>query len=666
MSILKVRKNGVWEDVLTNSSIIISTQQTPLFANSIEECVDTSKVYVLPDGFIYAYIKGETTVEGCTNLVPTSIDTDGSIYNNTGYKENARLSSSGGVSGTAQAGSVVTGFIQFTPKDVIRIKGARWLGFTADEGHYYVNFYDSSKTFINNGSVPSSAYEDNYTNALSIVYDEVTGVTTFDINESATFATTIASAAYFRINAYGSGADLIVTVNEEIVESGVVSEYKWTNTGHAFVPADYEGRIIELEQRADDTTSDISVLKQQVSDIVDGSINVNASLKFDPTVYGLPVLDLTGDISPIKVSKDNKVTLNYVYGDRSGTCTLKGQGATSYKIAQSLGEKGKYNYTIKFDAAFEVVDGWGAQQKYCLKANWIDPTHSRNIVSCKLWGMSVKGRSTVPAELASLPNGGAIDGFPVVIMLNGEFHGLYTWNIPKDGWMFGLVEDTTKTQAIVASKDHTAATQFKEASMTGYEIEFASNEDDTTWIDASITQLINAIINSDGTDLDSTVAQYIDWDSVIDYLIHCVVEKATDCVDKNFLLVTFDGVKWYISNYDRDSIWCLNWDASGTTRPISNITFAECAATSRLFDLVVRFKTNMLKDRYHELRSNILSESRIMQTYENFAWAIPSPIMLEDVKRWPSILGSSVNTIDQIGRAVRQRLEVADAWIDAL
>ena len=48
------------EDVLSIQAQ--SLQQTPLFANSIEECTDTSKMYVLPDGYIYGYIK--TTSEG--------------------------------------------------------------------------------------------------------------------------------------------------------------------------------------------------------------------------------------------------------------------------------------------------------------------------------------------------------------------------------------------------------------------------------------------------------------------------------------------------------------------------------------------------------------------------------------------------------------------------
>ena len=81
--------------------------------------------------------------------------------------------------------------------------------------HYYLNFYDSSKTFIM--GLTSNAYASNYATQFAIEYDETTGVTTFDVIDGSTTETnTLTSVAYFRINVYGNGADLIVTVNEEI------------------------------------------------------------------------------------------------------------------------------------------------------------------------------------------------------------------------------------------------------------------------------------------------------------------------------------------------------------------------------------------------------------------------------------------------------------------
>ena len=102
----------------------------------------------------------------------------------------------------------------------------------------------------------------------------------------------------------------------------------------------------------------------------------------------------------------------------------------------------KKNFTVKL---FKDADrseklkidfkGWGKQNKFCLKANWIDITHLRNVVSAQLWGDIVESRSnydTLPELLRTSPNNGAVDGFPIKVYNNGIYQGRYTWNIPKD------------------------------------------------------------------------------------------------------------------------------------------------------------------------------------------------------------------------------------------
>ena len=155
------------------------------------------------------------------NLVPESTDTDGSIFNKTGYKDNARLGSNGSVSSSAQAGSVTTGFIPCVQgnTDIIRIKDAVWLRDQIATGHYYLHYYDANKNQL--AYISSSQYdaETTYQNMMDISYDANTGITTFiHKNPNATGSITeyAKRAKYFRLNAYGKGADLIVTVNEEI------------------------------------------------------------------------------------------------------------------------------------------------------------------------------------------------------------------------------------------------------------------------------------------------------------------------------------------------------------------------------------------------------------------------------------------------------------------
>lgn len=74
-----------------------------------------------------------------TNLVPTAINTDGSIYNNgLGYQNDYRMNSSGG---TAQLeGACHTGYIEIVPGDIVRSYGSDNIG--ASGG--YLAWYDAS------------------------------------------------------------------------------------------------------------------------------------------------------------------------------------------------------------------------------------------------------------------------------------------------------------------------------------------------------------------------------------------------------------------------------------------------------------------------------------------------------------------------------------------
>ena len=388
-----------------------------------------------------------------------------------------------------------------------------------------------------------------------------------------------------------------------------------------------------------------------------GAVIIEAD-KFDPTVYDIPILYLTGDTAGM--SKDVAVTLNWVYGENSGSCTLKWQGNSSLAYD-------KKNYTIKLDNAIDI--GYGTQKKYVLKANYIDFSHARNIVSARIWGMMVASRKNIIGKLASSPNYGAVNGFPVAIMLNGKFHGLYTFNIPKDGWMMNM---GSGTQECILCADHSTATQFKgEATLVGetdFEVEYITDENNTAWAKTSVNRLINSCINSNGGDLDTTVAQYLDWESAIDYYILVALVDGHDMTDKNYLLSTYDGTKWFFGAYDMDSTYGLKWDGSYFSKASygDHTSFVNYANTHRVMELIKRFKTNALKARYAELRADVLSESTIAREFERFACSIPSRLLDEDRNVWPMLPCTSVNNTFQILCWLDRRLEYVDKWMEEL
>lgn len=379
--------------------------------------------------------------------------------------------------------------------------------------------------------------------------------------------------------------------------------------------------------------------------------------------FEIPVLYLSGSIAGM--TKDNEVTLNYLWGDRAGSLTAKWQGSSSVTLP------GRYkNLTVKFDNAFEAVSGWGSQKKYVLKANFVDPSHARNIVSAKLWGQMVKSRATANTKLNALPNGGAIDGFPVIVSLNGKFYGLYTWNIPKDGWMFGMTE--TGKQAIVGAEyNNNGAVAFKGLAtfaedsngQVDFEVEFSS-DDQTGWVLASLNRLLEAVKDSDGTNIQYNITPYIDWDSAIDYYILSVLISNYDGQHRNYLLYTYDGEKFGISAYDMDVVYGNRatgkyFYSADTSAP----TFASFAANHKLFELIWTYMRPQLRNRFNELVSGILSEANVANEFTNFVHGIPLPVYIDNERLWQQIPSGASADMWQILNFYRMRLAYAAEWI---
>ena len=217
-------------------------QQTPLFANNIEELEasgDKTKLYVLPDGYIYAYMKKYNPAEPLfTNRLPLAIDSDGQLFNGVlGYQEGYRLQSSDGAA-VAYAGRCVTGFIEAKKGDTIRTKGITYISDSMQIA------YGSSFNKLGTQAYPSTI-------------TPVDGVVTFTAEGSS-------SSIYIRISTGTVAPDAIITVNEPIEYSEPGERYVWANTGHAFVPTDYEERIISLENTAENHESRLAKVEKVI------------------------------------------------------------------------------------------------------------------------------------------------------------------------------------------------------------------------------------------------------------------------------------------------------------------------------------------------------------------------------------------------------------------
>lgn len=149
-----------------------------------------------------------------TNQIPLSVDTDGTVYNTTGFKTSTRINSSA-LPVDFSSGSIgVTGFIPVKKGDIIRFKNCAIYSGYASAASFNVAQYDANKAKLTNGGVSSWA---NFTAAKAshnaywwqnMQFDDNGYVTQFElINDN---------VKYIRFTLLNVTADSVITVNEVI------------------------------------------------------------------------------------------------------------------------------------------------------------------------------------------------------------------------------------------------------------------------------------------------------------------------------------------------------------------------------------------------------------------------------------------------------------------
>ena len=232
-------------------------QLKPEFANSVDELNtsgDTTKVYVLPDGYIYGYQTKKNY-----NLLKLS---------DVSYSSRLQNDVAGIIA--SNANNLVTGWIPvkygkyYTPS--ILFNGSRIVGSSAFALIVRVNVKLADGTII--------VYGNTFDDRNKILY-------TPGVNETITLEheNAVAVMLHFFINnqdistqeKFGAYQPMVIEGDsvEDATNKATTYEYisgdagevaSWYNTGHAFVPADYEDRIINLE-------SDVNNLKHNQTSV---------------------------------------------------------------------------------------------------------------------------------------------------------------------------------------------------------------------------------------------------------------------------------------------------------------------------------------------------------------------------------------------------------------
>ena len=399
----------------------------------------------------------------------------------------------------------------------------------------------------------------------------------------------------------------------------------------------------------------------------------------EPAEDDLPTVFINGTIPDTKV--DQLAELIYISKTETfhAYITIKCQGTSSLNYP-------KKNFTVKLfeDESRSVklkknFKGWGNQNKFCLKANWMDISHARNIVSARIWGDIVKTRQdydSLPEELRTSPNQGAVDGFPIRVFCNGIYWGRYTWNIPKDGWMSNM-DSNLDTHCILCGENYEsgcfrALANINRDDWTDELHDVAPESIITSWNNA-----INFVMNSTDQEFKTNIENYFNLSSLIDYYLFSYAICHLDGLGKNQLFFTYDGIHWLASAYDLDSTFGLYWDGnsfvSETYKMPEDYEPTRAHGTSNLlYDRLATLFKARIKDRWNELYSGILNPMNVIKYLEDFTNVCPPHIIEEDYASttgyggFGNIPSTTTNNIGQLRNYAVRRLSYTDSMINLL
>ena len=396
----------------------------------------------------------------------------------------------------------------------------------------------------------------------------------------------------------------------------------------------------------------------------------------EPADNDIPKIFIDGEIPTTKT--DVLAEMKYISKSKEfhAYIKIKCQGTSSMSYPKKNFSVKLYADESRTTALPQTFRDWGnASNKFVLKANYIDHSHARNIVSANLWSEIVGSRSdyeSLPEGMRTSPRNGAVDGFPIKVYTNGTYQGVYTWNIGKDAWMSGM-DESNANHVLLCGETNTDGTYAENACNfrapwsgvdgTNWSVEVGTN---STAVKDSLNALISCVMNTTDDEFRDQIGTYLDIQSAIDYYLFQYAICGLDGLAKNMLLATYDLTKWYCGAYDLDSTFGLWWDGSSFVAAQYKCPEQYQEQFSLLWERIETVFYSELKTRYAELRNGPLSLPNIYTHFERFMDTIGLDLYAEDLTIYAEIPSGSSNNIKQIRDYIRDRLVYVDEQIAAL
>lgn len=361
------------------------------------------------------------------------------------------------------------------------------------------------------------------------------------------------------------------------------------------------------------------------------------------------------------------------------------------------------SFAIKFG-------NWVAQDSFHFKAQYCDFFKGISIVAYKLVQEVWASRSNIYStpwmkallenvnitsgsysseainDLSLQKNTGAKcvpDAFPCVVYLNGEFYGVFNWalkkhrdnyhldksngnNIHLDGgseqlktplnWGSFEIRNPKKLLTNVASVDGFEAydgdnpKELLDESTEGY-----NPSDKNHVLSNKVKQAIlsfnrmapklNSMTNENGGE--EYLNQHYDLDNLIDYYVLQYV-LADEDIAANWQWVTYDGIKWFVFDYDKDKSFGQIYNCPGTRAATDMLNAVNTSVAYSPFTYLFKYHKQDIKARYNKLKSlGIFTPSHVINLVNKWFDRFSNEDLKLEYKKWSESPSNRDDNIDK-------------------
>ena len=401
------------------------------------------------------------------------------------------------------------------------------------------------------------------------------------------------------------------------------------------------------------------------------------------------VINFSG-IAAMPTSKTDDLKAVVEFWDMNGNyfkkpCIINAQGSGSLRLPKKnvsidlLNEDGS-DFVLK-------IGRWVSQSSFHIKAYYEDITRGLAAVCYDIWDdmLAVDGvksnavwkKALIGADVGTAHNlmysednlTKRMDnepvnhplGFPCVMFLNGEFYGVFSWQLKKHRDNYAMKKNNNSHIHLDGNGLGYAGFFGGTIDWTGFEVrnpKGLKNMDGTSYdgdnpqeiqagpVKDAIVRLslfienITEVYNehgADSTQFKNMFEEYFDPQNVCDYIVFSDFISNVDGVDRNWQYITYDGLKWWICPYDLDL--CFGYMGNDKLkRPDYSAHFSGTLSSMRSVLGVFFQRTeyaNLCKTRWEQLRQHgVFSIENVMNKVMAWVDAVGFGRYEDEYSKW--------------------------------